>query len=389
MNYNELSKLLNSTRKKPFTMPCIFGKEYAENFISDWLCYILDPELNGVGYEPLNTLLKLAGTSEIDRDVEYVDLEKAREHTFDDGSRSRIDFLIPVFDRETEELRYYIAIENKIHSTEGENQTEKYYKKVEKLTGKPNSKNIYIFLYVSGQEAENRYFKNVRYENLIKGFKAIPVSFDDDPRRTFLFQEFITHIEEYILSDDLQLPDNSFELLKNGRKIKAAFGADKDNPILKKAYEECMNIKGHIYNMIYKQLSEKLSENGGWTVYKSKRNVYIQIFKESWEKHKIHYEIILEGEKNCLYDGCDLLLMIHYEGKDKQIVAAMKNSLGKFDDVQFSKRNWAYYEEKIKTLGCFENNEMVKDFVNGLVDKTERLIEITAAKIDEIVAEKQ
>jgi len=158
---------------------------------------------------------------------------------------------------------------------------------------------------------------------------------------------------------------------------------------MKKAYEECMNIKGHIYNMIYKQLSEKLSENGGWTVYKSKRNVYIQIFKESWEKHKIHYEIILEGEKNCLYDGCDLLLMIHYEGKDKQIVAAMKNSLGKFDDVQFSKRNWAYYEEKIKTLGCFENNEIVKDFVNGLVDKTERLIEITAAKIDEIVAEKQ
>lgn len=41
-------KYMEETSSKKFTMPRIFGKEYNENFISNWVSFIINPTLNNV-----------------------------------------------------------------------------------------------------------------------------------------------------------------------------------------------------------------------------------------------------------------------------------------------------------------------------------------------------
>lgn len=63
LEYKNLKKLLIVLEKaaKLFpekdnmtkTIPSVFNKTYDENFLSDYIVYILDPLQNGVGLEPL------------------------------------------------------------------------------------------------------------------------------------------------------------------------------------------------------------------------------------------------------------------------------------------------------------------------------------------------
>ncbi len=55
--YEKLPKV----RPKRITIPEIFGRSDDENFISDYVAYILDPYRNGIGIEPLQALLSLCG----------------------------------------------------------------------------------------------------------------------------------------------------------------------------------------------------------------------------------------------------------------------------------------------------------------------------------------
>ena len=57
-------------RPRPLTIPEIFRSSYDENFISDYLAYILDPQRNGIGPAPLEALLNLC-------DIEYDDTSLA------------------------------------------------------------------------------------------------------------------------------------------------------------------------------------------------------------------------------------------------------------------------------------------------------------------------
>ena len=79
----------NFTRE---TIPALFKRTYDENFISDYLAYILDPSRNGIGTEPLQALLSLAFDYDSDMDLDNAIID--REHTFKDSSLGRIDLLI-------------------------------------------------------------------------------------------------------------------------------------------------------------------------------------------------------------------------------------------------------------------------------------------------------
>ena len=50
---DKIFKYLPVKDTKIKTIPRIFNRTYDENFISDFLAYILDPLQNGVGLEPL------------------------------------------------------------------------------------------------------------------------------------------------------------------------------------------------------------------------------------------------------------------------------------------------------------------------------------------------
>ena len=79
---------LSGTVERPLTIPVIFGRSYDENFISDYLAYILDPDRNGIGDEPLVRLLELVVPEAEMPDIEVVEI--TREYSLGSG---RIDLL--------------------------------------------------------------------------------------------------------------------------------------------------------------------------------------------------------------------------------------------------------------------------------------------------------
>ena len=62
LQLNDLSRIYTQTpetKTSPLTIPAVFGRSHRENFISDYLAYILDPTKNGIGVAPLSALLEL------------------------------------------------------------------------------------------------------------------------------------------------------------------------------------------------------------------------------------------------------------------------------------------------------------------------------------------
>ena len=90
------------------TIPRIFGRPYDENFISDYLAYILIRARTGSGLPPLEAFLKLCQIDTMNIPLEHAHIR--REYGLDGG---RIDLLI-----ECGESLAVVGIENKIYSSE-------------------------------------------------------------------------------------------------------------------------------------------------------------------------------------------------------------------------------------------------------------------------------
>lgn len=123
MTLDKILKYLPEKENRLNTIPRIFNKTYDENFISDFLAYILNPAYNGIGIEPLLRIVEdysLKATSILNSltMAEENEIEVIREYTF--GNGRRIDILIIIQDL------LVIGIENKIFSGELNNQTIDY-----------------------------------------------------------------------------------------------------------------------------------------------------------------------------------------------------------------------------------------------------------------------
>ena len=94
------------------TFGTIFKHEHKENFISDWLAYLLDP--NNIGTtEPLECFINIAHADE-NYTIDFSEVNIQREYVFQESKR-RIDFLITT-------PSHIIGIENKIWSKQLENE---------------------------------------------------------------------------------------------------------------------------------------------------------------------------------------------------------------------------------------------------------------------------
>ena len=110
---------------------------YDENFISDWLAFIFNPEINGIGNRPISSLMNSLDISKSNIQNEDIKREWSnnikelkdtineqkfigieREKVIDDNKR--IDMLIKYSNT-------WIVIENKINSKENGTQTKNYY----------------------------------------------------------------------------------------------------------------------------------------------------------------------------------------------------------------------------------------------------------------------
>lgn len=192
---DKIFKYLPESQNKIKTIPSIFNKMYDENFISDYLSYILNPMENGIGFEPLIRIVKDYNKKSIKildklTLAEKNNIEIIREYTFFNGRR--IDILIKIEDK------LIIAIENKIFTTESEKQTIDYAKSI--YNEFPNYEYIFLFLTPKGVDPLSEEFIPVSYRELINKLKMVKFDYRDDIRRKVIFDEFILHVEEYMMS---------------------------------------------------------------------------------------------------------------------------------------------------------------------------------------------
>ena len=256
------------------TIAHIFRHEQKENFISDWLAFLLNPEYIGTT-EPLVALLQLASAVS---PAAICDVSILREAAFED--QRRIDFII-----ETDS--HIIGIENEIWSDLQKNQLRDYETQLKKMADTSKKELILILLYPQRNEFCNSLKKDkqygfnlVTYEDLVCEFKQIRLNIFENLRAAVLMEDFILHMEEYIMKEPLNTEFNldmwRFEVDNREKlnKLKAALKAESEQ-----------------FNTYIKNRIEALvSDRDDWEIRTTQ--FYVQLYKKSWDKCQVHFELL-------------------------------------------------------------------------------------------------
>jgi hypothetical protein len=169
---------------RPLTIPAIFGRTYHENFLSDYLAYILDPAKNGIGTAPLACFLALAGCDVSDVSLDEVIVQ--REYPVGAG---RIDRLL-------EWPTLVVGIENKILSLENGNQTKYYARHIgQQFKDTPSH---FVYLTRDGHEATSLKFVPLSWQQLLDALRPVPGLTGTGARPMVLWYDFLEHLEVYI-----------------------------------------------------------------------------------------------------------------------------------------------------------------------------------------------
>lgn len=179
----------------------LLGIENKELPISNLLAYYLDPIRNHkYGFYFLNEFCKIAGINGVTIEDKIV---VQREAYFPyDGDNNYIDILISVGESHEKPERI-ICIENKINSTEGITQTQRYYNALE-AKFKDCKKRDYIYLTKNNSSVNltSHHFKHIRYSevgNLLadKRFIEMPLAQDFYNYYVLREQSLFMDIEKY------------------------------------------------------------------------------------------------------------------------------------------------------------------------------------------------
>lgn len=299
------------------TLAHIFNHDYKENFISDWLAFLINPDFMGT-FEPVNNLLSLAKAEPLEEAQVVIE----REYVFTEDGR-RIDFYI-----ETEDA--IIGIENKIFSSLRNNQLKSYKTRLSKEAEKSGKALILILLYPQKNKEVSRIvaqqklydFIPITYEALIEAFRKVRVDFISNVRAAFLMQDFITHMEEYIMSDNKTDAIN-FEMLAFARTKESELAKLKEN--LKKSEEQ-------FTKMIEAKYAEYFPDSE-WDVHSSTSSTWFQLYKNSWDRRIVHFEIMATDDngKKQIFPPHTLTVVLHSHEAGKNVTPAPLFSLGKTD----------------------------------------------------------
>jgi hypothetical protein len=140
-----------------YTILDVIDKVYDENIISNWLSFIFNADINGIGNEPVQALLKSLKCEISLENQQFIDIN--REETTNDNKR--MDLVIRYSDT-------WIIIENKICSFEHDDQTEKYFDYIEEKTKGENVEEIvYVYLRPDWNSQKDALKKNFEKENVV------------------------------------------------------------------------------------------------------------------------------------------------------------------------------------------------------------------------------
>jgi len=246
-----------------------------EVLISKWIEFILNPKINGIGNKPLQKLIELSVNNYNLDEYEYV--ESYTEYVTD--NLKRIDILIKY-------KGLWVVIENKIESFENGDQTNEYYKYIDKI--KEDNQVIYIYLKPNYNKSEptNKAFKIVTYDRFIETLNDISGKDYVEKNKYKYLKEFLISGGRFMRDEEIQISDSLRFYVEN---------LDKFNAI----EEEYNNKNKMLYNKIEKEILNELNlQDKKYNCYKSGN--WMQFYKNNWlnEKHNgVHYEIIFKDAK--------------------------------------------------------------------------------------------
>ena len=366
---------LFSKNEMPDTLGRIFRHERRENFISDWLAYLLNSEKMGTNIL-FQSLFHVSGIEGDFIPVGGIEREKDlvlyREDKGTRESCGRIDFFITTDDA-------IIGIENKIDCDfTSNNQLEKYSKSLRQIA-ETEQKNWYLFLLyptsnikidkkiktIKNNKNDNQEnVKIITYENLIKNWETIKIDCVKSLRQMIIFEDFIKHIKEYIIMNEKQ----TLNLLA------LQFLDDKSKEI-----EQINLIKSGAISQLFYYINEKAQElndrRDDWKIHISSGVQYIQCSKNHW-RPGVHFELvnIPTKEEFSNFPPKNFYLEFHHEGT--------KNKGAEWENLskKVKEENGHCYKLNYKDETEFENaiNEMLQKLwktAKNYADEVDKILE--------------
>ncbi|MDR7000993.1 PD-(D/E)XK nuclease family protein [Neobacillus niacini] len=343
----------------------IFNKTYSENYISDFLAYILNPQLNGIGFEPLKKLMEAAGGEwSPDYESSPEEITITREFSFYDGRR--IDLLIKVADS------LIIGIEHKVFSHEHGEQTRDYAEKIKNLY--PSHQHVFIFLTPDKREAIAKdEFQAIGYGELIVLLKDVSFDVLKDIKKSVFYQDFIAHLEEkFMKKDSLILSDKAKLYLEHAKMI-----------------EDLRNHFDKDYEMILKSILERLKNlleknaPGEWIINTSLDRGYHQLSKKEWKDKglDIHFELSLSKKKLVLAKPVEFMIDIEGPGKtqarkafidqlEKNHASGIKSIIEQYQ-LKKSPRSRTYVSKEYDLISIekVENHDLLQIELEGIIEE--------------------
>lgn len=264
-------------KKVPETIFTILNKKFDENGLSDYLAYLLHPIRNGIGFAPLQALCEYIG---VNWKQEYeLKNQVVIEREFVLNNNRRIDLLILLGDD------LLIGIEHKVFTGEHGGQTKDY--EAQLLLMYPNLEHKYILLAPKKLKPLSTSFQPMEYKELLNILKSVNLNPMLDIRKAVLFYEFITHLEEFFVSNNqFSLSDKTKLYLDHANMINDL------RKSMKKDYE-------NLFQFIEQNLQQQFNNfEEGWVFdFKSSRG-YQQIYKPHWKKKDLwlHLELAITEE---------------------------------------------------------------------------------------------
>lgn len=316
------------------TLPGVFGKQRNETFITAWLAYLLNPDVNGIGVTTLNALLrcyeKQSGRETeglLITDAEQIVVET--EYTFAESGR-RIDLLIT-----TES--YVIGIENKIDAGEHGDQTCDYWQgfktlcgfdrgsKSQKLIKTKKAIAIYLTPEANTCKPTCHNFVKITYTDWLHQLQEIPPDPTRSQRKDFIFTEFLLYVEEELMSKS----KTGFPEMKEDVHL-----YHKNRVFLEKAKKD--------YDDYYKKLSTWLGEqlnaiDGGFHAGLIQSEYWQMWENPDWKDIVFHFELNWRKTQKRLLEiteDDEVWLYAHIESKDKSITDCFSNYRGKNELVE-------------------------------------------------------
>lgn len=327
----ELEKIQVEPQK--YTMLDVIDKVYDENIISNWLSFIFNADINGIGNEPVQALLKSLKCKIHLENQQFIDIK--REEPTNDNKR--MDLVIRY-------TNIWIIIENKICSFEHDDQTKKYFDYIEEKRKEEDVEEIvYVYLRPDWNsqkdapkknfEKENEGFRNLYYSELIKSLKEISFWKYKEPEKFMYLKSFIEIGEKYYMNKKFEINEEVQLYIDQKDKIKK----------IQNKYED-------IRNRILKRIGEVLpSEFENY--YSNYSNTYIQNANINWNnkdksRNEIHYEIYSEDFPELLgKENAHIEIHLHIESgvdenKRNKIYEEIKKSLSKENIKKYESKLW-------------------------------------------------